>query len=326
MQLILDTNGLMVKKRNNSFWIMSKTQKRMISPHRVSSIAVTGDCLISSAAIKLATDHKIPIFFFNASGKIKARLWSENFGSIADIREQQVMYKRSPLAIDWVIGLFKLKGEHQKECLQTMIHHQPQLAHQLKKNQEELGRKMLAFERYKGKLVKDHRNALMGIEGNIAKVYWKSLSAVLPEELQFTNRSRRPARDVFNAGLNYLYGMLYGVVGSAIFAVGLDPYMGFLHVNEYNRPSFTFDMIEPFRPWIDQLLMERAIGGHIKLSFFTQKEESFRLNKAGKRFFIPLFNNYMEEKITFEGRKLSRKNHIYHFAGEFAQELLKQNL
>ncbi|MEM1123772.1 MAG: CRISPR-associated endonuclease Cas1, partial [Bacteroidota bacterium] len=90
MQLVLDTNGLSLKKRNNSFWIVSKKHRRVISPHRVSSIAVIRDCLISTAAMRLAIKHKIPIFLFNYAGKAEGSLWSPYFGSIATIRRNQL--------------------------------------------------------------------------------------------------------------------------------------------------------------------------------------------------------------------------------------------
>ena len=115
---------------------------------------------------------------------------------------------------------------------------------------------------------------------------------------------------------------MYSVVGSAILAAGLDPHLGFLHVDGYNKPSFTFDMIEPFRPWVDLLLAMEAMKGQLKETYFTKDEGGYTLNKAGKRYLIPLFNDFMEERMRFRERLLSRKNHIFRFAGEFAQELL----
>ena len=98
MQLVLNTNGLTVKKRNNAFYIIGKEGRRLISPKRVTSIAVTADCLLSAAAIRLAAQHKIPIYFFNRSGMADARLWAANFGSIATIRRRQVLLAETPEA------------------------------------------------------------------------------------------------------------------------------------------------------------------------------------------------------------------------------------
>jgi CRISPR/Cas system-associated endonuclease Cas1 len=46
----------------------------------------------------------------------------------------------------------------------------------------------------------------------VGKVWWKkyfaTLSALLPEQYKFKNRNQ-PATDIFNAMLNYAYGILY---------------------------------------------------------------------------------------------------------------------
>lgn len=328
MQLVLDTNGLLVRKRNNSFWVSSKTEKRTISPHRISSIAVTADCLISSAAIRLAAQHKIPIYFFNAAAKIEARMWSPGFGSLAKIRRKQMEFIHSPEATRWVIGLFQEKLRQQEACMRLMIKKRRSKA-LLQTFTESLDSMKETSKKFEGVASTPIRNVsgnIMGIEGNIAKVYWRFLSASLPKSYVFPKRSRRPALDPFNASLNYLYGMLYSVTEGAALAAGLDTHVGFLHADEYNKPTFVFDLIEPFRPWVDKLLVQVCLEGKLQERFFEEIDDGIWIAKAGKRFLIPLFNDYMNMRIMFNGRRLSRKNHIYRYAGEFAQGLLNEIL
>lgn len=325
MQLVLDTNGLMVKKRNNSFWIIHKDQRRMISPHRIDSIAVTADCLLSSAAIRLAAQHQIPIYFFNAAGRAEARLWSAQFGSIATIRRQQVLFALEPAATEWVIGLLRIKLSHQLGSLALLKQKLPPHKKQIQSVQEALEKKWPEMEQWSPQSIDQVRNQIMGTEGYMARLYWQAIGSLLPEMYRFSTRSRRPARDFFNAALNYLYGMLYGLTGSAILAAGLDPHLGFLHVDAYNKPTFTFDLIEPFRPWVDQLLIQSCLEGKLSAQHFEEREAGLSLSKAGKAYLIPLFNDWLAEKIRYEGKTLSRKNHVYRFAGSFAQLLLKQS-
>lgn len=73
--------------------------------------------------------------------------------------------------------------------------------------------------------------------------------------------------------------MLYGVVESAIFASGLDPYLGILHADEYKKPTFAFDLIEPFRPWVDALIAQLCREGLLEGKHFTPKENGFWLSK-----------------------------------------------
>lgn len=325
MQLVLDTNGLIVKKRNNSFWIMAKEGKRMISPKRVSSIAVTADCLFSSAAIRLAALHQIPIYFMDATGHAESRLWSAAFGSTATIRREQVLFALTPEATEWIISLFQLKLEGQIQTLKYIQRTRPRLKAEMSSGIEALQARFTSFSEHEGKLLHGTRGNLMGIEGSMGKTYWELMGKATPKPFQFSGRSRRPAQDPFNSGLNYLYGMLYNLVSSACFAAGLDPYLGFLHTDGYKRPSLTFDMIEPFRPWIDKLLLQATYEKSLQVGYFSKLENGIRLNDKGKRFIIPLFNDLMVSKKRFRNRQLSHKNHIYRFAGEFGQFLLKRN-
>ncbi|MDX2246827.1 MAG: CRISPR-associated endonuclease Cas1 [Bacteroidia bacterium] len=324
MQLLLDTNGLTVRKKNDCFWITSKAGRRLISPNRITSIAVTGDCLFSSAAIRLAAWYKIPIFFFNAAAKVDAQLWSDSFGSIATIRREQVLLALTPEATVWMAGLFQLKSAHQIQNLQWLKRKYPSRAKIWEEGMKTIGGKAEEFSQWNDQLLRDCQQNMMGLEGTLARVYWALVAEAMPEEWKFAGRSRRPAKDRFNAALNYLYGMLYSVVGGATLAAGLDTHLGFLHADEYNKPAFTFDLIEPFRPWVDGLLVEAILDGKLKPEYFEEKEGGIFVSKEGRRVIIPMFNDFMEEKKTFNHRHLSHKNQIYRFAGEFGQFLLKR--
>ena len=62
----------------------------------------------------------------------------------------------------------------------------------------------------------------MGLEGSAGRAYVKCLSGQMPEAFRFDGRSRNPARDAFNAMLNYGYGVLYSLVEKACILAGLD--------------------------------------------------------------------------------------------------------
>ena len=177
------------------------------------------------------------------------------------------------------------------------------------------------FEPFRTELIVDCRNNLMGIEGSIAAVYWRAVAAAMPEPFTFEKRSRRPANDLFNAVLNYFYGMTYTVVEGGLFAAGLDPYLGFMHVDEHRKPTLTFDVIEPFRPWVDRLLIEACLSGEIQKNFVTKNQHGIFLNKKGKAYIIPLFNDFVERLRFFQERRVSNKNHIYTIAGQLAKSI-----
>jgi CRISPR-associated protein Cas1 len=96
-------------------------------------------------------------------------------------------------------------------------------------------------------------------EAAAARHYWGSLSRLFPEELGFRGRDHG-SRDPVNAALNYLYGVLYSEVFTALVAHGLDPYVGFHHTLRSGSPSLVFDYAEMFRVSAVDALLYRMVA------------------------------------------------------------------
>ncbi len=107
-------------------------------------------------------------------------------------------------------------------------------------------------------------NQVRQIEAAAAREYWRSVAKLIPRSLGFKMRLKRYSLpkgselDPLNVALNISYGMLQKEVWRAIFAVGLNPYVGFLHVPRPGRLSLVFDLMEEFRPVIDRTLIVTA--------------------------------------------------------------------
>ena len=95
-------------------------------------------------------------------------------------------------------------------------------------------------------------------------------------------RSRNPAKDEFNCLLNYAYGVLYGLVERACLLAGLDPYIGFVHTDHYNKPSLVFDLIENYRIWADETVVQLFSRHKIKKALFDQAQERADPEQGGK--------------------------------------------
>lgn len=321
MQLVLDTPGLVLSKKENLLQVAGEKSSRSISPAKLSSIAITARVTLHSDAVVLCVKNQIPILFFDRIGRAKARLWSPYFESIATLRRWQVHFGESADATSWMIDLFLLKTEEQADNLTWLNAQSKRLGTGIASLTRQIRQQSRNFENFREQLPEECRNQLMGIEGNIARLYWQAVGAGVPAQYGFTKRSRQPAEDVFNAALNYLYGMLYAVVEAGLFAAGLDPHLGILHADAHDKPTLSYDLIEPFRPWIDRLLMTACIKAEVKSEFFTQNQHGLFLNKAGKAYFIPLFNDFLRSTRNSLNREASVRNHIYFLASRLAQRI-----
>lgn len=91
------------------------------------------------------------------------------------------------------------------------------------------------------------------IEAQAARRYWKSLFG--------TDFYRDPNADGANALLNYGYTVLRALVSRAICASGLHPTIGIFHSNRANAFALADDLMEPYRPLVDQLVFNLTAAG-----------------------------------------------------------------
>ncbi len=89
-------------------------------------------------------------------------------------------------------------------------------------------------------------------EGRAAAYYWK----VLFDDAKAFKRHRygEPPNNL----LNYGYAILRGVVARSLVASGLLTAMGIHHRNKYNPYCLADDIMEPYRPLVDELVLQIA--------------------------------------------------------------------
>lgn len=87
------------------------------------------------------------------------------------------------------------------------------------------------------------------MEGRAAAYYWKN---IFPEVEDFT-RDRDGVSP--NNLLNYGYAILRAVVARSLVASGLLPTLGIHHHNRYNAYCLADDIMEPYRPYVDELVV-----------------------------------------------------------------------
>jgi CRISPR-associated protein Cas1 len=320
MQLVLNTHGLSFKVKDGLFRVSSEEAVRDISPEQVSSIAITSSCLLSSAAVRLAAESGIPIYFFDRYGDADACLRSPYFESLATLRRKQVYFSDRKEGAAWVLRQFELKTEGQ-------INNLKMLADRLSVSRKAITDTMATLkqaiigqeERFVRTPDAGWSSEIMGWEGHQAKIYWQIVGQSLPEEWKFNGRSRRPALDPYNSLTNYFYGMLYALTEQALFAAGLDPHLGILHADEYDRPTLAYDLIEPFRPWVDRFLLHQILREDLLPNVVEPKDEGYWLSREAKKELIPAFNDWMRRPIRWDGRQMSRRAQMHRSAAELAR-------
>lgn len=86
------------------------------------------------------------------------------------------------------------------------------------------------------------------IEARAARRYWQKLFG------GFSFKRNPDGEDPINLRLNFGYGVLRGIIARAVCATGFHPAIGLHHHNQYNAYCLADDLMEPFRPLVDQVV------------------------------------------------------------------------
>lgn len=134
---------------------------------------------------------------------------------------------------------------------------------------------------YKNSVLLDDQN---NREGLAAKIYFKEL---------FGKKFVRFADDIINAGLNYGYAVFRSNIRAVLVSKGLLLNLGIFHRGENNEGNLSDDIIEVFRPLVDDYVFNKLLNCEI-------------LSKDNKEELIKLTNT----KLLFNGQLHTMNNCI----------------
>ncbi len=310
MQLFLTTRGSYLHVHEEIFEIKTSEGKRQFSPKKIESIVIMTDAAISTDALQMALFHNIDVVVFDNLGNPMGRFWHSRYGSIATIRQAQIGARYTPLAKELMREWVREKIATQSELLRKLGRSRKgSIADSLFEGAKELTMIRKKVNGIDGD-VSYIRSHLMGLEGVAGRKYFELLASALPKKWEFRGRSRQPAKDEFNAFLNYAYGVLYSICEKALILSGLDPYAGFLHVDNYNKPALVFDIIESRRVWADEVVFRLFSGRKVNEEHTRDVPGGLSLDKPGKILLMENYNKFLDKKITFSGRRLGRRHTV----------------
>lgn len=104
------------------------------------------------------------------------------------------------------------------------------------------------------------------LEARAAAYYWKNLFKDFPDFVR--DREGTPPNNL----LNYGYAILRAVIARSLVGSGLLPTLGIHHHNRYNAYCLADDIMEPYRPYVDELVLD----------LIRQNEDISEINKRLK--------------------------------------------
>lgn len=281
-------------------------RKVSIPIHHLESICAFGPITVTPPALDLCWEHGVAVHFLSEWGYLQARLTGVADTSVtlrrAQFRAADLPARCAAIARAIIAGKLQnsrnslLRGARESE----ISNHKSQIeeaADALARQIQDLGRWTGDQLREPGAL-----DALRGAEGMGAQTYFSTFALLLKQqrdEFNFTTRSRRPPRDRINCVLSFLYALVRHDCVTALTTVGLDPFVGFLHVDRANRPSLALDLMEEFRPWLaDRLAVTLINRKQIGVEHFREREGgAVEFTEAGRKLVIQSYQARKQETL-----------------------------
>lgn len=267
-ELIVNTPGAYIGMTGGNILVRNKNQQ--LAKHPVNTLkhltVLSRGISISSNAIDLCMEHKIPIDFFDTSGKLKASILTPKYTETSHWLSQAALSgeRRFTLACKILYGkiknqtnLIKYFGKYHDKSHPSMP-----------------GNSIIATERLLSLANKlktltytdNYRESVMAIESQAAVTYWEYIRLLLLDDgIGFEQRERQGATDLFNSLLNYGYALLYARVWQALLAARLNPAESVIHVKQPGKPTLVYDVVELFRAQAVDRIAVSMVQKHLPL-------------------------------------------------------------
>lgn len=258
-----------------------------------SAVVLFGNITITTPALKRLMGAGIDVIFLTQDGHYEGRLVGP-LSKYGQLREQQHAALRDPdLRLRLAQAVVRGKCLNMRTLLLRYNRdlHQPDIASAIE-------RLTWFSERCRRTTT---QNALLGVEGSASAAYFSVFRRLFKRDWPFEKRLRRPPPDPVNVLLSFGYTLLTRCLEASVATVGLDPYLGILHVTEYGRPSLALDLVEEFRAIIvDSVVLTCLNGELVTPADFTPGQDPARpviLSEGGKRRFIEAFERRLATPV-----------------------------
>lgn len=281
-------------KTDERLTVRSKQQTLLDVPLiKVDGVVVLGRATISPAAVMELLERKIPLSFLTGTGRYLGRLEPELTKNIFVRSAQWRAIAPSDRATHLVRGFVRGKLKNYRQALLRAQRENTTL--NLESALTQLEQAIAPINRT------DAIDSLRGLEGSGSAAYFGCLNRLIRAEgFQFAGRNRRPPTDPVNSLLSLGYALLRHDVQSALNIVGFDPYLGYLHVERYGRPSLALDLMEEFRPIVVDAVVLSALNRRslVPSDFVTEPVSgAVSLTQDGLRLFLRLYEQKKQSKF-----------------------------
>jgi len=287
--LVLSDFGEYLGTRSQNLAVFKNRElKREIPARQVCSVLLFDGNSVSTDALSLCAIDEVSVMVLSRNGKLMSCTvpFNENGNAHLQTRLAQYRSTENGKAKKIAKSLLSAKIQSQKIFLESKGLETDK--HKCALNKILRIPETLDYEQF--------RTHLMTIEAKTSKIYFQKYIALFPRAFQPQKREKYKANHKLNNLLNFAYSFLANEVFKASLISHLDTHFGFLHSEQYLKPSLVCDLEEPFRTLIDRFVLEYITNLDPETSFHDIGNRVFLTPKEAQKFASEL-NKTFENKI-----------------------------
>jgi len=310
--LILKPYGKYLTYSNMNFIIKNKkrTTEKEIAFHKVGEIILQSGNAVSTGALASAGFWGIDLMIMTSSGRPVATMITLDDCSHVKTRIcQYEVYKSRKgveIAKQFVLGKIEAQTQMLKKYSLTPfetfdIPSKEQIALLYAENIDKI------------------RNKLHAIEAKYSQHYFQQIISLFPKKLRKNWKKREGFRayDELNNVFNFAYELLKWKIFRALIKAKLEPYLGYLHTMQEERPNLVCDFQEIYRCLVDdflikysQKLKQKHFKKYYEKEYHGKKTPRIYLNHLETNNLVENLNRYFETKIEIPRIRRGKKQTI----------------
>ncbi|MFV0440031.1 MAG: CRISPR-associated endonuclease Cas1 [Lachnospirales bacterium] len=299
--------GAIVNKSGNKVQITLDNKIIQEVPIKlIETLVITGKVVVTNGVMEALLNDNINFIWVGYNGKFVGRL--ENVKSYNILRQykQFKLYEQGDKKLEIAKKIILGKTKNQKTILMRYNKN-------LKNNDIEIVINKISYMIKKIDRV-ESVSELMGVEGYIAKLYFKGVGSIVPKEFEFTKRTKFPPKDAVNSVLSFGYSLLFNDLCSIIISKRLNPYIPVLHSLQNGHQALCSDLMEEWRPIIvDSLVINMFKNNEFHIDDFTKNDYGVFITPFAMRKFIRKYENKMASYHKFlDGSAMDYRTSIEH--------------
>lgn len=279
------SNGELKRKDNNICF-----NDRFLKIEMTDNIYLFGEADLNTKCLNYLGQNKVAIHFFNYYGFYTGSFYPKETNISGNILIKQVeFYQNIEKRLEIAKEIIKSASDNIFRNLRYYNGRGKDV-----KNQMELI-KSLQNEIEKAQNI----NELMGVEGNIRKIYYSTWNILVNQEIEFEKRVKRPPDNMINTLISFINSLMYTTCLSEIYKTQLNPTISYLHSAGDRRFSLCLDISEIFKPLVvDRLIFSLLNKNIITEEDFEKDSNYYYLKDKGRKKVLEEYEKKLKSVIT----------------------------